>query len=60
MMHDEGEEGRRRGTVERRRGGRWRRRRGGAKIASAYIREQTVEMWEGTSFCPQNLVISFS
>ena len=22
------------------------RRRGGAKIASAYIREQTVEMWE--------------
>ena len=60
MMHDEGEEERRRGTVERRRGGRWRRRRGGAKIASAYIREQTVEMWEGTSFCPQNLVISFS
>ena len=36
----------------RRRGG---RRRGGAKIASAYIREQTVEMWEGTHY---NLLIA--
>ena len=38
----EEEEGRR-----RRKGG---RRRGGAKIVSAYIREQIVEMWEGTRY----------